>query len=340
MTGGTVTGAQGPGLAGLTFTDPSLESAVRVGLDRVEELLRASVRSEYPFVTETSGHLVSAGGKRFRPLLALLAAQFGDPTAPDVVPAAVVAELTHLATLYHDDVMDEAVVRRGAVSANARWNNTVAILTGDFLFSRASSILADLGPEAVRIQAHTFERLCTGQILETVGPGPAEDPVAHYLHVITEKTGSLIATSGLFGAMFAGAPAGTVDVVRRYSEAIGVAFQLSDDLIDVAAERTVSGKNPGTDLREGVRTLPVLYALASDDPAGARLRDLLGGPLTDDLLHSEALALLRSSEAMERARQTLASYAGRAAALLTDLPETSARDALELLVDFVVARTA
>lgn len=342
-------GAQGPGgrgghggtsLAGLAFTDPVLESSVRIGLDRVEDLLRASVRSEYPFVTETSGHLVAAGGKRFRPLLALLAAHFGDPSAAEVVPAAVVVELTHLATLYHDDVMDEAVVRRGAVSANARWDNTVAILTGDFLFSRASSILADLGPEAVRIQARTFERLCTGQILETVGPGRGEDAVAHYLHVITEKTGSLIATSGLFGAMFAGAPARVVDVVRRYSEAIGVAFQLSDDLIDVAAERAVSGKTPGTDLREGVRTLPVLYALASDDPAEARLRELLGGPLTDDARHAEALVLLRSSPAMDRARETLASYADVAAALLDELPDVPAREALALLAEFVVARTA
>ncbi|HEX5497417.1 MAG TPA: polyprenyl synthetase family protein [Mycobacteriales bacterium] len=327
-------------MAGLAFADPSLESAVRVGLDRVEELLRGSVRSEYPFVTETSGHLVAAGGKRFRPLLALLAAHFGEPAAPEVVPAAVVVELTHLATLYHDDVMDQAALRRGAVSANARWDNTVAILTGDFLFSRASSILADLGPEAVRIQARTFERLCTGQILETVGPGPGADPVAHYLHVITEKTGSLIATSGLFGAMFAGVPAPTVDVVRRYSEAIGVAFQLSDDLIDVTAERAVSGKTPGTDLREGVQTLPVLYALASDDPAEARLRDLLAGPLTDDGPHAEALVLLRSSAAMGRARRTLGAYAGRAAALLSELPDVPARDALALLADFVVARTA
>ena len=151
-------------------TDPGLAEALRHGLDQVEAALHDAVKSDYPFVTEASTHLVDAGGKRSRPLLVLLASQFGDPTAPGVVPSAVVVELTHLATLYHDDVMDEAALRRGAASANARWDNTVAILTGDFLFARASDILADLGPDAVRLQARTFERLVTGQIRETVGP--------------------------------------------------------------------------------------------------------------------------------------------------------------------------
>jgi heptaprenyl diphosphate synthase len=329
----------GTGLSGLAFADPALESAVRAGLGRVESLLRASVRSEYPFVTEASRHLVEAGGKRFRPLLTLLAAHLGDPEAPFVERAAVVVELTHLATLYHDDVMDEAALRRGAESANARWDNTVAILTGDFLFARASAILADMGPDAVRIQARTFERLCTGQILETVGPGPDDDPVNHYLHVVAEKTGSLIATSALFGAMFAGAAEEATEAVRRYGETIGVAFQLSDDLLDVAAEHAASGKTPGTDLREGVPTLPVLYALRSDDPAEERLRELLSGPLTDDDRHAEALRLLRVSSAMERARETLASHARHARSLLDPLPDAPARDALELLTEFVVVRT-
>ena len=283
---------------------------------------------------------MDAGGKRFRPLLVLLAGQFGPrPQAPELVSAAVVVELTHVGTLYHDDVMDEASVRRGAVSANARWDNTVAILTGDFLFARASDILADLGPEAVRIQARTFERLVMGQIRETVGPESMLDPVEHYLYVVANKTGSLIATSARFGAMFSGADPSTVDTMREYGELIGIAFQLSDDLLDVASETAESGKTPGTDLREGVRTLPMLYALASSDPAEARLRELLDGPLTDDALHAEALAALRRSPAMSAARRTVASYADRARALLSDLPDIPARQALESLSDFVVART-
>jgi heptaprenyl diphosphate synthase len=327
------------GLTGIDIVDPGLAASVRDGLERVEVTLREAVESGDAFVTEVSRHLVEAGGKRFRPLLTILAAHFGDPGAAGVVPAAVVVELTHLATLYHDDVMDEADVRRGAPSANSRYTNTVAILTGDFLFARASDIVSDLGPDAVRIQARTFSRLVTGQIRETVGPIGDADPVQHYLHVVAEKTGSLIATSGQFGAMFAGAPPEVVDTLTRYGEVIGVAFQLSDDLLDIASDSLQSGKTPGTDLREGVPTLPVLHALASDDPGEARLRELVSRPLVDDAEHAEALGLLRKSPAMATARATLAEYAAEARRLLAGLPDLPARVALETLADFVVART-
>jgi heptaprenyl diphosphate synthase len=333
-----VAGAQG--LAGIAFADPQLESSVRAQLVAVEDRLRASVHSDDEFVAEPARHLVAAGGKRFRPLVVLLAAAFGDVAAPGVVEAAVVVELTHLATLYHDDVMDEAVVRRGAVAANARWTNTIAILTGDFLFARASDLLADLGPEAVRIQARTFERLVTGQIHETVGAPAGADLVEHYLSVLAEKTGSLIATAGRFGGMFGGADPAIVDVLTAYGDIIGVAFQLSDDLLDITSEAAESGKTPGTDLREGVPTLPALYALAGSDPAEARLRELIAKPLDDDSLHAEALGLLRASPAIDRARSTLASYADQARDLLRPLPDLPARAALESLADFVVARTS
>jgi heptaprenyl diphosphate synthase len=326
-------------LTGIDFDDPALEQAVRDGLDRVEERLRETVANADPFVTEAAQHLVMAGGKRFRPLLALLSAQFGDASRPEVVDAAAVLELTHLATLYHDDVMDEAPVRRGAESANSRWTNTVAILTGDYLFARASDLVADLGPDAVRIQARTFSRLVTGQIRETAGPFAGADPVEHYLHVVAEKTGSLIATSGHFGALFAGASPSVVEILTRYGEVIGVAFQLSDDLLDIASSSGQSGKTPGTDLREGVPTLPVLYALRSTDPAEERLRSLVSEPLVDDDLHAEALGLLRSSPAMASAHKTLESYADEARTLLAQLPDIPARAALQSLADFVVART-
>ncbi|HET7408006.1 MAG TPA: polyprenyl synthetase family protein [Mycobacteriales bacterium] len=326
-------------LFGIDTVDAALRRDLQEGLDAVEVQLLASTRSDYPFVTETSRHLVNAGGKRFRPLLVLLAAQFGDPTASGVVPAAVVVELTHLATLYHDDVMDEADVRRGAPSANSRWTNTIAILTGDFLFARASDILADLGPEAVRIQAQTFERLCEGQIRETVGPESGVDPVAHYLRVVGDKTGSLIATSGRFGGMMAGADPQVTDLLTRFGEQIGVAFQLSDDLIDVASESTESGKTPGTDLREGVRTLPVLLALRPDSGIDPQLRDLLDGDLTDDGRLADVLALLRPHPVMAEARKALEQWADDARATLAPLPAGPARHALESLCDYVVART-
>ncbi|NUT10442.1 MAG: polyprenyl synthetase family protein, partial [Nonomuraea sp.] len=288
-----------PPVVDLPIEDERLAQDVATGLAAVEKLLRSSVESEDAFVTEASKHLIEAGGKRFRTLMVLLAAQFGDPSAPGVVPGAVVIELTHLGSLYHDDVMDEAPVRRGTPSANARWDNTVAILTGDYLFAQASDILADLGPELIRIQAQTFSRLVQGQIRETIGPRDGEDLVGHYLSVLSDKTGSLIAASGRFGALLSGAPADVEERLSRACEAIGVAWQLGDDLLDVASSGAESGKTPGTDLREGVKTLPVLYALTSGEQS--RLTALLSGPVAEEDV-DEALTLLRAHPAMERAR--------------------------------------
>ena len=319
--------------------DPDLADSLRDGLAAVEVALRNAVKSDYPFVTEASRHLVDAGGKRSRPLLVLLAAQFGDPTAPGVVPSAVVVELTHLATLYHDDVMDEAALRRGAVSANARWDNTVAILTGDFLFARASDILADLGPEAVRLQARTFERLVTGQIRETVGPAEGLDPVEHYLSVLADKTGSLIATSARFGALLSGAGEAAVDILTRFGERFGVAFQLSDDLLDVRSETTESGKTPGTDLREGIATLPVLLVRRDARAQDGRLLALLDSDLEDDTDHAEALQLLRAHPALSAAQAEVERWADAARAVLDPLPDVPAKDALAALCDQVVGRT-
>lgn len=319
--------------------DPSIDASVSATLTAVEEALRANVASADPLVAEAARHLADAGGKRFRPMLVALGAQFGDPRAPEIIAAANVVELTHLATLYHDDVMDEAPVRRGAPSANSRWGNSVAILVGDYLFAQAADLAASLGPEAVRLQARTFARLVHGQIAETVGPR-GSDPIEHHLRVIEEKTASLIATSARFGGLFSGAPAGIVEALAGYGETIGIAFQLSDDLLDISSESVQSGKTPGTDLREGVPTLPVLYALAGDD-TDARLRELLAsGPLTDDELHAEALALLRESAAMKRARETVRSYAEESRSALAPLPDGEAKRAMEALCDFIADRTS
>jgi heptaprenyl diphosphate synthase len=327
---------------GITFHDAGLEEAILAILADVEGDLREAVTAADPVLGDAARHLVDAGGKRFRPLLVALAAQFGDPGRPLVRRAAVVVELTHLATLYHDDVMDEAPVRRSAQSANARWGNAIAILTGDYLFARAADIAADLGTEAVRIQARTFARLVHGQIAETVGPREG-DPVRHYLRVITDKTGSLIGTSARFGAMFSAAPSSTVEAMALYGDTIGVAFQLSDDVLDIASESRESGKTPGTDLREGVPTLPVLYALADDatDASAVRLREILAqGPITDEALVDEALDLLRESAALKRARETVRGYAERARGGLAELPDLPARRALESLADFIADRSA
>lgn len=329
----------GTGLLGIEAVEPEFAASLRAGLNRVEAALRTAVADADPLVGSAAKHLVEAGGKRFRPLLALIAAHFGDHEAPDVVRAAVVAELTHLATLYHDDVMDEAPVRRGAPSANVRWTNTIAILTGDYLFARASDLVADLGPDAVRLQARTFARLVTGQIRETAGPLDGADAVGFHLHVLAEKTGSLIATSARFGALFSGSGPAITETLTAYGEEIGVAFQLSDDLLDIASTSAESGKTPGTDLREGVPTLAVLHALAGDDPAEARMRGLICRPIQDDAELAEALELVRESPGMASARATLGAYAQRARDLLATLPDLPAKRALESLTHYVVDRT-
>lgn len=325
----------------LPVVDAALEQRLVDRLARIEELLAGHCQGRTPYVSAAARHLMMAGGKRFRPLLVLLAAEAGPhPDADEVLTAACVVELTHVASLYHDDVMDEAALRRGADTANARWDNNVAILTGDFLFGRSSELTADLGPEAVRIQARTFTRLVEGQILETVKPEPGEDPLAHYLEVVAGKTGSLIATSARYGGMFAGARPEVVEALRAYGEVVGSAFQLSDDILDIASESATSGKTPGTDLREGVPTLPVLMAQASTDPADARLLELLARPLPDDAEHAEALDLLRKHPAMEQARDYVLGQATQAKKLLEALDPGPVRTALESFADIVANRSA
>jgi heptaprenyl diphosphate synthase len=336
-----VTTRPSPAGLALPVADEALAERLNERMLVVEEALAGHVVSRTPYVTEAASHLLAAGGKRFRPLLVLLAAETGDtPDAQAVVDAACVVELTHVGSLYHDDVMDEAALRRGADSANARWDNHVAILTGDFLFAKSSQLTAALGPDAVRIQAETFARLVEGQILETVAPAEGEDPLQHYLEVVAGKTGSLIATSAQYGARFGGASRDVEAALTSYGEIVGCAFQLSDDILDIASESGESGKTPGTDLREGVPTLPVLMARASRDPADARLHELLDSDLGDDDRHAEALALLRAHPALEEARSYVVARAHEAKALLTALPAGPVREALEAFADVVAVRTA
>ena len=325
---------------GIPNVAPALEAQLVSQMADVEALLRSHTRSEYPFVDETAHHLVAAGGKRLRPLLTLLTAQYGDPNREGIIAAAVACEITHLATLYHDDVMDEAPLRRGVESANMRWGNTIAILTGDFLFAKSSDLLADLGPAAVRLQARTFERLVIGQIMETQGPNPGQDPLEHYLKVVADKTGSLIAASARYGGMISGAPADITDTVTVFGEKIGVAFQLADDVIDIASESNQSGKTPGTDLREGVPTLVTLNVMKSNDPADADLKRLLSAPIQDEPTVQQVLLALRNHRALDESREQLHQVAKQARGALGPLPINDATGALMSLCDAVIDRTA
>lgn len=324
---------------GIPDLSPTLEKTLTEGLGSVEDLLRNHIKGKYPLVEETSSHLVAAGGKRLRPLLTLLAAQYGDPSRYEVIQAAVAAELTHLATLYHDDVMDDALLRRGVESANSRWGNTVAILTGDYLFAKCSALLAILGPEAVRLQAQTFERLVIGQIMETQGPDADQDPLEHYLQVVADKTGSLIATSARYGALFSGASNEIIETVTLFGEKMGITFQLADDVIDISSDSKDSGKTPGTDLREGIPTLVTLRVMASSNPNDRDLQELLKGPIESETLVAEVLVALRSHTALEESREQLLKVAAQARSALRPLPICDATAALFSLCDAVIDRS-
>ncbi|APT83976.1 polyprenyl synthetase family protein [Corynebacterium aquilae] len=318
--------------------DEHLDATIASGMDAVEEELRRVLSEGADFVTDKVMHLAAAGGKRFRPMFALLASQYGtNPGSREVIEAAVVVEMTHLATLYHDDVMDEADRRRGVPSANARWSNSVAILAGDFLLAKASAIMAQLGTQTVAHFAETFGELVTGQMRETIGPGDG-DPVAHYMAVIKEKTGVLIASAGYLGGLHGKASPEHTAALQSYGHNIGMVFQIVDDIIDIFSTAQESGKVPGTDLREGVLTLPVLYALQEDTPIGEELRGLLTGPLDNDADVERALSLLERSTGRDKALADVQRYLTAAEADLAQLPDGPATDALYKLARFTAAR--
>jgi heptaprenyl diphosphate synthase len=323
-------------IPGLEAPDPTLEREVRARLDEVEAALEKAVRADSDMLAETAQYLLAAGGKRFRPMLVLLSGYFGDPTDPRLVPGSVSIELVHQATLYHDDVIDEADARHAVPSANARWSNTVAILTGDYLFAKASEISTDLGTDICALLARTIATLCDGQIREVEAAGRLEQTEDQYLDVIRCKTGALIATSCRLGGMLSDAPAEALDVLEEYGEALGLAFQLSDDIMDLTASSETLGKEPGQDMREGVYTLPVLHALAG--PKGSELRAALEeGPPDGDRL-DVALEIVRAPGDLAHARAAVVAEVDRGHALLERLPEGPARTALGQLAEFLAAR--
>ena len=316
--------------------DKNLLKSIQAGLEKVEAALLESVTHTDPVANVTSRHLLEAGGKRLRPVLVLLGAALGDANKDEVIKAAVVVELTHLATLYHDDVMDRAPMRRGVPTAHEVWGNNVAILTGDLLFARASQIVSRLGGKALTLQADTFERLCLGQLHETLGPQNNGDPIAHYLQGLAEKTGSLIAASAELGVVYGDGPDEYREPMRIYGEKVGVAFQLIDDVIDILSD--ASGKTPGTDLRAGVPTMPTLLLRASNDPEAKELIEIIDGGLEDDAQLALAVSKLRKHPALEDAYQLARTWAEDAVAALAPLPESPVKQALKVFAEAVVDR--
>jgi len=320
-------------------TDKALLKTLESGLETVETALEVAVSHTDPIASVTARHLSSAGGKRIRPTLVLLASQLGEANNQDVIDAAVVVELTHLATLYHDDVMDNAPMRRGVPTAHEIWGNSVAILTGDLLFARASQVVSRLGERALTLQADTFERLCLGQLHETVGPQPGDDPVDHYIQVLADKTGSLIAAAAELGIMFSGAPTEYLEPMSIYGEKIGVAFQLIDDVIDIFSDGETSGKTPGTDLLAGVPTLPTLLLRkdALTNPKSQLLVDRIDAGLTQETL-TDVVAALRLHPVAQQANLEAQRWAAEAIAALEPLPEGPVRQALSVFAQAVVDR--
>lgn len=320
-----------------SLKDPAalIDLDVRPSLDRVEQLLRMTVASDQPLVHEAALHLISAGGKRFRPMLAVLASYTGDPEDQRVVACAAAIELTHLATLYHDDVIDATSVRRGVPTVNAVYGDPIAVLSGDFLFARAASLAADLGSYVTKRLADTIATVCEGVIIEAGWMGRRDVPADGYLDVIRRKTASLIATSCHLGGWIAGAPPETVAALTVFGEALGMAFQLADDILDIAGYEAESGKTPGTDLRAGVLTLPALRTLDGTVEGASELTAALDAEDID-----AALAILRTNGALELARSAVGGWQDRAVRALEGIPAGPGRESLAQMVAFTGSRTA
>ncbi|TFC96052.1 MULTISPECIES: polyprenyl synthetase family protein [Cryobacterium] len=330
-----------------TAEDRGLAAGIDAGIDQVEASLLAEVTFADEIANVTSRYLLKAGGKRVRPMLALLTAHLGSGNHADVITAATAIEITHLASLYHDDVMDDSDKRRGVPSAQTVWGNSVAILTGDLLFARANQLMARLGERAIRLQADTFERLVLGQLHETVGAQPGQDPVDHYIQVLADKTGSLIAAAAQAGIIFSDAPAEYEQPVIAFGEKIGVAFQLIDDVLDLSPQPEETGKVPGTDLRAGVATLPLLRLRerAPHDAIAAALLERL----ERDVMASNGVATPEADSAITALRehdvtaQTLAEahgWAREAVEALAALPHGSVKKALTRFADTIVERSS
>ncbi|WP_404955547.1 polyprenyl synthetase family protein [Streptomyces sp. 147326] len=325
----------------IVVREDKLESRLSGSLELVEKrLVECAGRASDPYVADVVGYLVAAGGKRLRPLLTLLAAEFGDAGALGVIDAAVVSELTHVASLYHDDVMDQARIRHGVPSVNARWGNSVAVMAGNWLLAMSAQLSAGLVHSAMPLHAQTSERLVRGQLLELLGPTADDGPLPHYFSVISHKTAALLSLSLRLGALQSGASADVCDALAEYGEQLGVAFQISDDLLDITSSSALTGKEHGKDLSVGVVGLPVLLALTGEDAGDEELRALLSSPTGlagED--HRRALDLLRESAAMGQARAIRDERLAMARSALRGLPAGPPLRALDALCDVVATRT-
>jgi heptaprenyl diphosphate synthase len=337
------------GFSDRVFVGPAARRVARQiedGLDLVESGLEKELHVPDSIADASARYLYEAGGKRIRPVLTLLTAQLGEGNIPAVIDIAKALEMTHLGSLYHDDVMDGADRRRGVPAAHAVWGNNVAILTGDILFSRASQLMARHGDRAIRLQADTFERLVMGQFHETVGVQPGDDPIEFYLQVLADKTGSLIAAATQGGAIFSNAPADYEEPLRVYGEKVGVAFQLLDDVIDLSADPAQTGKVPGTDLRAGVPTMPYLLLTERTDAVAVELTGRIDDGVAriadgaDPVILDQPLAELRDHDVTQKTLELATSWTRDAVSALAPLPKGTVREALVRFAETLADRSS
>ncbi|HEX6989549.1 MAG TPA: polyprenyl synthetase family protein [Bacillota bacterium] len=310
---------------------------IRPGLERVERELHRRLHSDKRFLLELATHLVRGGGKRLRPALVLQSARAFDYCLDRVVPVAAAVEMIHMATLIHDDVIDGSDLRRGLPTVNAKWGSGVSVLLGDYLFARAFSILAETGDNTVvRIMADVVFQMSEGELEHSVDVFEAERGEAHYLEHIDKKTAVFIGECCRLGGLLGGADPRLADALYRYGRSLGMAFQIVDDILDFSGSAQELGKPPGTDLQSGVITLPVLYALRSEE--GAELRALLQGRFADGPSLEQAVALVRASGALEESYRVALSHVAEAKRVLAELPPGDARERLRQIAEFVASR--
>ncbi len=297
--------------------------------DRVESALIAAVRTRDAYLTEIASHLIIAGGKRLRPVLTIAAAQVGGaaPVFDDVIMGGISCELVHLGSLYHDDVMDEGMTRRGVETVNAKWGNLQAILAGDFLLSRASGIAATLGTEIASLMANTIGELCQGQIEELRHTYDVSRSVPSYLLSIGGKTACLYATAARVGAIVSARDRSEVEALTSYGTSFGMVFQIVDDILDITSTNAELGKPAGHDMEEGVYTLPVLLTLADGGAKANELREMLGKPLTS-VERDSALAIVRNGSGLRKAIDSARDYVAMAQSVCDQLPSGDVTDAL------------
>jgi len=306
-------------------------------LGGLEDELRRAVGLPDGLTAEVAVHLIARGGKRLRPALLLLAGQFGSGEPERLTRAAVAMELLHVASLYHDDVMDRAATRRGAASANSLWGNLLAASGGTLLFARAIGLLASLGDEANRLASAASVRLCTGQLQEVENAYDVDIGEDDHLAILERKTATLFELPCRLGALLAGAPDETAHVLAQYARALGLAFQLTDDALDLSGDESILGKPTLADIREGVYSFPIIHALHRNGNGGLR-STLRKARLNEAELH-DVVASVRRSGAVEAARRRAGEFARDAQQSLKALADTPARESLHRLADFAISRS-